>query len=79
MAAQGYAFASSAASAAVSLVTSGANQLAVVVDGIPLDALAARLSLQRNAIYKVIFDARRKIRRALVANGYLEDGGLERR
>jgi hypothetical protein len=27
----------------------------------------------------VIFDARRKIRRALVANGYLEDGGLARR
>ena len=53
--------------------------VALVVDGIPLDALAARLSLQRNAIYKVIFDARRKIRRALVANGYLEDGGLERR
>jgi RNA polymerase sigma-70 factor, ECF subfamily len=53
--------------------------VAIVVDGIPLDALAARLSLQRNAIYKVIFDARRKIRRALVANGYLEDGGLERR
>jgi RNA polymerase sigma-70 factor, ECF subfamily len=53
--------------------------VAVVVDGIPLDALAARLSLQRNAIYKVIFDARRKIRRALVANGYLEDGGVERR
>jgi RNA polymerase sigma-70 factor, ECF subfamily len=53
--------------------------VAVVVDGIPLDAVAARLSLQRNAIYKVIFDARRKIRRALVANGYLGDGGLERR
>jgi RNA polymerase sigma-70 factor, ECF subfamily len=53
--------------------------VAVVVDGIPLDALAARLSLQRNAIYKVIFDARRKIRRALVANGYLENGGVERR
>jgi RNA polymerase sigma-70 factor, ECF subfamily len=53
--------------------------VAVVVDGIPLDAVAARLSLQRNAIYKVIFDARRKIRRALVANGYLEDRGLERR
>jgi DNA-directed RNA polymerase specialized sigma24 family protein len=45
--------------------------VAVVVDGILLDALAARLSLRHNAIYKVIFDARRKIRRALVANGYL--------
>jgi RNA polymerase sigma-70 factor (ECF subfamily) len=53
--------------------------VAIVVDGIPLDALAARLDVRRNAIYKVIFDARRKIRRALVANGYLEEPGLERR
>jgi RNA polymerase sigma-70 factor, ECF subfamily len=52
---------------------------AIVVDGIPLDALAARLGLRRNAIYKVIFDARRKIRRALVANGYLDEPGLEQR
>jgi RNA polymerase sigma-70 factor, ECF subfamily len=50
---------------------------AIVVDGIPLDALAARLGLRRNAVYKVIFDARRKIRRALAANGYLEETGLE--
>ena len=48
---------------------------AIVVDQIPLDALADRLGLQRNAIYKVIFDARRKIRRALVANGYLDEQG----
>jgi RNA polymerase sigma-70 factor (ECF subfamily) len=47
--------------------------VAIVVDGIPLDALAARLDLPRNAIYKVIFDARRKIRRELVAKGYLDD------
>jgi RNA polymerase sigma-70 factor, ECF subfamily len=53
--------------------------VAIVVDGIPLDALAAKLGLQRNAIYKVIFDARRKIRTALVANGSLEDPGLEQR
>jgi len=52
--------------------------VAIVVDGIPLDALAAELGLRRNAIYKVIFDARRKIRRALVANGYLEEPGVER-
>ena len=50
---------------------------AVVVDGTPLDALAAKLGLSRNAIYKVIFDARRKIRRALVAKGSLEEPGLE--
>jgi RNA polymerase sigma-70 factor (ECF subfamily) len=53
--------------------------VAIVVDGTPLDALAAELGLRRNALYKVIFDARRKIRRALVANGYLEEPGLERR
>jgi DNA-directed RNA polymerase specialized sigma24 family protein len=53
--------------------------VAIVVDGIPLDALAAKLGLQRNALYKVIFDARRKIRRALVANGHLEEPGLEPR
>jgi len=53
--------------------------VAIVVDGIPLDALAAELGLRRNALYKVVFDARRKIRRALVAKGYLDDPGLERR
>jgi RNA polymerase sigma-70 factor (ECF subfamily) len=53
--------------------------IAIVVDGIPLDALAAELGLRRNAVYKVIFDARRKIRRALVANGYLDEPGLEQR
>jgi RNA polymerase sigma-70 factor (ECF subfamily) len=46
--------------------------IAVVVDGIPLNALAEKLDLNRNAIYKVIFDARRKIRRALTAKGYLD-------
>jgi RNA polymerase sigma-70 factor, ECF subfamily len=53
--------------------------VAVVVDGIPLDALTAKLGLQRKAVYKVVFDARRKIRRALIANRYLEDPGLEQR
>jgi RNA polymerase sigma-70 factor (ECF subfamily) len=50
-----------------------------VVDGIPLDALAAELGLRRNAVYKVIFDARRKICRTLAANGYLEEPGMEQR
>ena len=52
---------------------------AIVVDAIPLDTQAAEPGLRRNAIYKVIFDTRRKIRRALVANGYLEEPGLEQR
>jgi RNA polymerase sigma-70 factor, ECF subfamily len=41
--------------------------VAIVVDGIPLDALAARLGVGRGAIYKAVFDARRKIRRELAA------------
>jgi RNA polymerase sigma-70 factor (ECF subfamily) len=52
--------------------------VAIVIDGIPLDALSAKLGLRRNAVYKVVFDARRKIRRALVAKGYLEHPDLER-
>jgi RNA polymerase sigma-70 factor (ECF subfamily) len=47
--------------------------VAVVVNGVPLDALVAELGASRNTIYKVVFDARRKIRATLVANGYLDD------
>ena len=38
-----------------------------------LDALACEMGSHRNAIYESKFDARRKIRAALVADGYLED------
>jgi RNA polymerase sigma-70 factor, ECF subfamily len=44
---------------------------ALVVDGIPLDALVVRLGSSRNALYKTMFDARRKLRAVLAANGYL--------
>jgi RNA polymerase sigma-70 factor, ECF subfamily len=44
---------------------------AIVVDGVPLDALAVKLRSNRNALYKTMFDARRKLRASLVANGYL--------
>jgi RNA polymerase sigma-70 factor (ECF subfamily) len=47
--------------------------LALVVDGQPLDALVAELGSNRNAIYKAMFDARRKVRAVLVANGYLDE------
>ena len=43
----------------------------VVLNGVPLDALCARDGATRSALYKTVFDARRKIRAALVANGYL--------
>ncbi|MGC8466154.1 MAG: RNA polymerase sigma factor, partial [Acidimicrobiales bacterium] len=46
--------------------------LALVVEGIPLDALAARLDCTRNSLYKTMFDARRKLRAALVADGHIE-------
>lgn len=45
--------------------------IALVVDGIPLDALAFQLSSSRNAIYKTMFDVRRKLRAALIAGGHI--------
>jgi RNA polymerase sigma-70 factor, ECF subfamily len=49
--------------------------VALIVDGVPLDALAVELGSTRNAIYKTMFDARRKIRAHLVAHGYLDEEG----
>jgi RNA polymerase sigma-70 factor, ECF subfamily len=46
---------------------------ALVVDSVPLDALVARLGTSRGAVYKTMFDARRKLRANLVANGYLDE------
>jgi RNA polymerase sigma-70 factor (ECF subfamily) len=46
--------------------------VAIVLNGVPLDAMVARLGSNRNAIYKTLFDARRKLRANLVANGYLD-------
>jgi RNA polymerase sigma-70 factor (ECF subfamily) len=51
---------------------------AIVLDATPLDAVAERLGSNRNAIYKTLYDARRKIRAYLVANGYLEHEGAGR-
>jgi RNA polymerase sigma-70 factor (ECF subfamily) len=47
--------------------------VAIVVHDVPLDAVAARLGSNRNAVYKVMFDARRKLRVVLAAGGYLGD------
>ena len=47
--------------------------VAVVLNEVPLEALVIHLGTNRNAIYKAILDARRKIRAFLVANGYLEE------
>ena len=45
--------------------------VAIVIEGVPLDALVDQVGGSRNAIYKMLFDARRKLRAALVAGGYL--------
>jgi RNA polymerase sigma-70 factor, ECF subfamily len=45
---------------------------ALVVHGVPLDALVIELGSSRGAIYKMMFDARRKLRAALAADGYID-------
>lgn len=47
--------------------------VAIVLNGVPLDALVLELGSNRNAIYKTLFDARRKLRAVLATNGYLPD------
>jgi RNA polymerase sigma-70 factor (ECF subfamily) len=47
--------------------------VALVLNGVPLDALVIELASNRDAIYKTLFDARRKLRAALAANGYVGD------
>ncbi len=46
--------------------------VAIVLNGVPLDALVAELGSNRNAIYKTLFDARRKLRAALVTSAKLD-------
>jgi RNA polymerase sigma-70 factor (ECF subfamily) len=45
---------------------------AIVLNDVPLDTLVIHLGSSRNAIYKMLFDARRKLRAVLAANGYLD-------
>jgi len=47
--------------------------VSIVLREIPLDALVIELGSNRNAIYKTMFDARRKVRAFLATNGYLTD------
>jgi RNA polymerase sigma-70 factor (ECF subfamily) len=52
--------------------------VAIVLNAIPLDTLVVELDSNRNAIYKTLFDARRKLRANLAANGYLDRDTLGR-
>ena len=47
--------------------------VSIVVNGVPLDAMAAKTGKKHGAIYKTVFDARRKIRAYLTTNGYLQE------
>ncbi|HVW46592.1 MAG TPA: sigma-70 family RNA polymerase sigma factor [Solirubrobacterales bacterium] len=45
---------------------------AIVLNEVPLDVLTVELDTNRNAIYKTLFDARRKLRAALVADDLVD-------
>jgi RNA polymerase sigma-70 factor (ECF subfamily) len=47
--------------------------LALLVEAVPIDVLADRLGTTRNALYKTLHDARRRLRRALAAGGHLDN------
>lgn len=45
---------------------------AIVLNEVPLDVLTVEMDTNRGAIYKTLFDARRKLRAALVANELID-------
>ena len=46
--------------------------LALLVEQVPIDVLADRLGSTRNALYKTLHDARRRLRKALTDSGHLQ-------
>jgi RNA polymerase sigma-70 factor (ECF subfamily) len=46
--------------------------VAAVLEGVPIDVLAERLDSNRNALYKVLHDARRRLRDHVAAAGFPE-------
>ncbi|MEU4292502.1 sigma-70 family RNA polymerase sigma factor [Kribbella sp. NPDC026596] len=51
---------------------------AVAVQGTPMSHAAGQLGCTQNALYKAMFDARRKLRKALIEGGHLEISGRRR-
>jgi RNA polymerase sigma-70 factor (ECF subfamily) len=45
---------------------------AIVLNQVPLDVLTIEMDTNRGAIYKTMFDARRKLRATLAAEGLIE-------
>jgi RNA polymerase sigma-70 factor, ECF subfamily len=46
--------------------------IAIAVEGVPIDVVADRLHTTRNTVYKALHDARRRLREALIAQGYIQ-------
>jgi RNA polymerase sigma-70 factor (ECF subfamily) len=47
--------------------------VAIALNGVPIDVLAVKLGTNRNAIYKNLFDARRRLRARMAAAGHPVD------
>jgi RNA polymerase sigma-70 factor (ECF subfamily) len=52
--------------------------VALLVDEVPIDVLAERLATTRNALYKTLHDARKRLRKQLRLDGYLAQDGARR-
>lgn len=46
--------------------------VAIVIDGVPIDVVADRLGATRNAVYKTLHDARKRLRQDLLTQGLIE-------
>jgi RNA polymerase sigma-70 factor (ECF subfamily) len=51
--------------------------IALAINGVPIDVLAERLNTNRNALYKTLHDARRKLRRRVEDSGLALDAWLD--
>lgn len=52
---------------------------ALLIDEVPIDVLAERLGTTRNALYKTLHDARKRLRRHLIATDFLPASAPTRR
>lgn len=50
--------------------------VAIVLQGMPLDEVARRMDTNRNALYKLLHDARKRLKRELLAEGLSPDDVL---
>lgn len=74
--AEGHDLARAVADAMSNVLTEHQRRVAValLVDGVPIDVLADRIGSNRNAVYKTLHDARRRLRAHLEDQGYTPEG-----